>query len=77
VCWQFGVINAELPTHEANAIFYRYRQGENTGDAAKRIGVNRRSLSRYLCTGIKELRNFLAQDEDGIHKLCSNDKQAS
>jgi len=73
----FGVINAELPTHEANAIFYRYREGENIGDAAQRMGVNRRSLSRYLCTGIKELRNFLAEDENGIQELCLNDKQAS
>jgi len=73
----FGVVNSELPTHEANAIFYRYSQGENIGDAAQRMGVNRRSLSRYVCTGIKELRNFLAEDEDGIHELCLNDKQAS
>jgi len=73
----FQTINTALRKHEADAIFYRYREGETTTDAAERMGVNKRSLSRYLCVGLKELRTLLVKDEDGMHELCLNDRQAS
>lgn len=73
----FQTINTALRTHEADAIFYRYREGESTTGAAERMGINTRSLSRYLCIGLKELRTLLVENEDCMHELCLNDKQAS
>ena len=67
----FNVVRSELCAHEADAIVYRYKYGETTGDVAEMMGVNKRSLSRYVCVGLKKLREVLAADERKVQIFVS------
>ena len=62
----FRLIEKELPRREYQAVEERFRQGRTVSEAAGRLGVNKRSFSRYLCMGMKKVRClFGTDDEDG------------
>ncbi len=52
----FGIISQYLPTHQARAVLYRYKYGHDDQKAAVKMGVNRRTFSRYVSTGLSRLR---------------------
>jgi RNA polymerase sigma factor (sigma-70 family) len=56
------LIETRLPRHEAQAIIKRYCENRELSDAAKERHINKRSLSRYLCTGLKKIRQFTRQN---------------
>jgi len=49
-----------LPAHEARAVAERYGYGHTTTDAAKRMSVKERTVSRYLCIGLRHIRQAVA-----------------
>ncbi len=51
-----------LHKREAQAFALRYRDQRSIGEIAERMGVNKRTVSRYLCQGAKKLRGILAVD---------------
>jgi RNA polymerase sigma factor (sigma-70 family) len=53
-----GIIEKHLPRHEGQAVIHRYYYGKNICEAAEEMGVSKRSLSRYLCTGLKKLKKL-------------------
>ena len=59
----FQLIETELPPHEAKAIAHRYIHNRNTSEAAKKMQVNERTFSRYLCTGQKKIRQYLHENQ--------------
>ena len=61
----FELIDKHLPHHEAKAIIERYYQGRSMEEVANEMDINKRSLSRYLCTGIKKLRKLIEEKFDG------------
>ncbi|MFC1762427.1 RNA polymerase sigma factor [Planctomycetota bacterium] len=64
ICKVFETIENELPQREARAVACRYRYDYDTAEAADEMGVNKRSFSRYLCAGLKRIREIdLAQQE--------------
>jgi RNA polymerase sigma factor (sigma-70 family) len=53
-----------LPSSEAQAVTLKFKNDVDVGDIAKQMAVNKRSVSRYLSTGLKKLRGiFTAQEE--------------
>ncbi len=49
-----------LPAHEARAVAERYGYGHTTTDTAKRMSVKERTVSRYLCIGLRHIRQAVA-----------------
>ncbi|HPS56038.1 MAG TPA: sigma-70 family RNA polymerase sigma factor [Sedimentisphaerales bacterium] len=52
----FNLINNKLPHREATAVLQRYQQDQTTAEAAKAMNIDKRSFSRYICIGLKKLR---------------------
>lgn len=57
-----SVVRGCLSPTEAKAITLRYRKGCSNKDIAKRLGVKKDSVSRYICMGLKKIRQIL-EDE--------------
>jgi RNA polymerase sigma factor (sigma-70 family) len=55
----FQLVERHLPRHEAEAVMQRYCYDKDTDAAAEAMGVNRRTFSRYLCMGIKKIRELV------------------
>ncbi len=56
------LIERELPPREAEAVIERFERGTSIDDAARRMSVNKRTLSRYICTGLKKIRALIKQE---------------
>jgi RNA polymerase sigma factor (sigma-70 family) len=65
----FRLIERQLPSREAEALTERFDKGSDIGEGAKRMGVNKRTFSRYACIGVKKIRDFLSQN-DGDKNGC-------
>ncbi|MHC4397183.1 MAG: sigma-70 family RNA polymerase sigma factor [Planctomycetota bacterium] len=65
----FEIIEDRLPAHEARALIEKYRYNRDDGEAARIMGITRRSFSHYLCTGLKKARRYIQQNnsEQNIH----------
>lgn len=59
-------IKRHLRHHEAQAIIERYGCNHNGHDTAKTMRIKKRTLSRYVCTGLKKLRQLVREGEDEI-----------
>lgn len=55
----FQLIEEQLPRHQAEAVLHRYKDGRTMQDAASKMNIRQRTLSRYLCMGLKKLRQLL------------------
>lgn len=54
----FNIIESQLLKHEAEAIIQKYRYGKDIAEIANVMGINRRSVSCYICTGLQKLRKL-------------------
>lgn len=61
----FGAIERRLPKREAEAVLQRYSNDLDNKEAAVRMSIKRRSVSRYLSLAIKKMREFVHKDMDG------------
>jgi len=55
----FALIKGRLPNSESQAIFLRYRKHHSPKEVAEKMGVNDRSVSRYICVGLRKIRQLL------------------
>ncbi len=55
----FRYLTRQLRHREAEAVTLRYRDDCSIADIASRMGVNKRTVSRYLSAGLKRLRQGL------------------
>ncbi|MDD5064709.1 MAG: sigma-70 family RNA polymerase sigma factor [Phycisphaerae bacterium] len=55
----FRLIKGCLRYSEAQAITLRYKNSYNIEEAAKKMNVNNRTISRYISTGLNKVRQFL------------------
>jgi RNA polymerase sigma factor (sigma-70 family) len=55
----FELIERRLPAKEALAVTLRYRDNYDTDKVAERMGVERRSVTRYVCVGLRRIRHVL------------------
>lgn len=61
----FDLIERQLPAQEALAVTLRYRDKYNTGEVAEMMGVEHRSVSRYVSVGLKKIGNVFAKTQGG------------
>jgi len=54
-----GVIERQLNRFESKAIALRYRSCLSIREVAERMNIKTRSVSRYICVGIKKIRRYL------------------
>ena len=57
------LIRKRLPKRESRAINLRYGDDMCVGEVAGRMGVDRRSVSRYISAGLRKVRQFLALEQ--------------
>jgi RNA polymerase sigma factor (sigma-70 family) len=62
----FRLIESRLPEREAEVVVQRFGNGLSTTDAAERMHVNKRSVSRYLSMAMKKMRRFIPENGDDI-----------
>jgi RNA polymerase sigma-70 factor (ECF subfamily) len=55
----FAIVKQGLPESESQAIALRYRDSRSIEEAAEKMGVNNRTISRYISVGLKKIRRFL------------------
>lgn len=68
----FEVIEDKLPAHEARALIEKYRYNRDDGEAARIMGITRRSFSHYLCTGLKKVRQFVRENKSHLNDSTSS-----
>lgn len=54
----FEKIGKQLPPREAEAVICRYEMDCDISEAAQYMGVQRRSVARYVCSGLKKIREI-------------------
>lgn len=59
----FELIERHLPPKEALAVTLRYRNNCDTAKIAKKMGVQPRSVSRYVSVGLKKARHLFGINE--------------
>jgi RNA polymerase sigma factor (sigma-70 family) len=59
----FEMIERQLPAREAQAVILRYRYGHSIAESAERMRIRKKSLSRYLCMGLKKIRQLFGERE--------------
>lgn len=57
------LIEKQLPPREAQAVTQRYAYDIDIGQAAQNMDISRRSLSRYLCVGLKKIRQYFRENK--------------
>jgi len=60
----FQLIESQLPKRESEAVVQRFGLGLSIADTAKKIRVDRRSVSRYLSVAVKKMREFMPESGD-------------
>ncbi|MHC4155558.1 MAG: RNA polymerase sigma factor [Planctomycetota bacterium] len=56
------LIKERLPRCEAEAVVLTCIDELDAGEAARRMGVNRRTVSRYKCIGLRKIRRYLQEE---------------
>ena len=56
------LIERHLPSRESMAVTLRYRDNNSVTEAARKMNVRTRSVSRYVSVGLKKLRQVLSVD---------------
>lgn len=60
----FKLAREGLSLTEAKALTLRYKDNCNNEEIAKKIGAKKESVSRYICIGLKKIRQMLTAEED-------------
>ncbi|MHC4271213.1 MAG: RNA polymerase sigma factor, partial [Planctomycetota bacterium] len=59
----FSLIKKRLPSRQAQAIHLRYIKNCTTSEAARKMGVDEKTVSRYLWAGLKRAQKLFSQPE--------------
>ncbi|MFC1677674.1 RNA polymerase sigma factor [Planctomycetota bacterium] len=62
-------IKKHLASHEARAIFLTFDIKDNLTENSNEFSQNKRTLSRYLCIGLKKIREFFNEESQEINIL--------
>jgi len=61
----FELIQRSLPPNEARAITLRYGNNDDIVEVAEKMGIKSTSVSRYVSTGLKKLRQVFGANNRG------------
>lgn len=70
----FTIINSQLPHHEARVVIERCYYSQNTDMTARNMCINKRTVSRYLCTGLHKIRQLLEEEATEGNSTSSCDR---
>ena len=59
-----GLIKANLTRKQARAVILRYERDYTNEEIAREMGVKKESVSRYICIGLKQIQQLLADEGD-------------
>jgi RNA polymerase sigma factor (sigma-70 family) len=59
----FQRIQEHLRRNEARAILYRYKHDYTLEETAEKMGIKPRTVIRYVCTGLKKIRELVNKKE--------------
>jgi len=59
----FKMIESLLPCSESQAVILKFKDDNSVGEVSKQMGINKRSVSRYVSVGLRKLRKFIAEKE--------------
>ncbi|MHC4186719.1 MAG: RNA polymerase sigma factor [Planctomycetota bacterium] len=59
----FGLIQKNLSPKEAKAITLRYMKDDKIASVAEKMGIQKRSVSRYISIGLKKVRHVMKANE--------------
>lgn len=59
----FELIERRLTRTEAQAVALRYKNDYSIAEVAEEMGVNKRSVSRYISAGVRRIRRLLTVNE--------------
>ena len=59
----FELIENKLPEHEGRSLKLRYRGGLDNDQIAEEMGVSNASVRRYICVGLKKIRQCLGVNQ--------------
>ncbi|MHC4640226.1 MAG: RNA polymerase sigma factor [Planctomycetota bacterium] len=68
----FDLIERNLPTKEALAVKLRYKENCDTEEAAGKMGVKTRSVSRYVSIGLKKIGHVLDKKQGSNYDSCQS-----
>ena len=63
----FGLIRKHLPRSEADAVTLKYGYNYNIQEVAEKMGLKKRSVSRYLSAGLSKLRRVVGTEKGGYY----------
>jgi len=63
----FELISGRLPKSQTDAITLRYGHNHNITEVAKRMGVDVRTVSRYISVGLRKIRHLLMVKQDDYY----------
>jgi predicted DNA-binding protein (UPF0251 family) len=58
------LIRRRVTRNEFKAITSKYRDGLSIKEAADRMSINNRSVSRYISTGLRKVKQFLVIEQE-------------
>lgn len=59
----FALVERMLPHRQATSILLRYKHSLSIRETAREMGVDDRSISRYVCTGLRRIRQILNNND--------------
>ena len=63
----FKLIDQKLPSSESKAIKLRYKGNQDITEIAKHMKITKRSVARYVSSGIRTIREYVISQEDHNH----------
>lgn len=63
----FELIRGRLPKSQTNAIALRYWHDHSIGEVARRMGVDVRTVSRYISVGLRKIHHLLVAKQDDYY----------
>ena len=60
----FKVIERHLSQKTARALTLRYKNDCDISEVGEKMGIKSRSVSRYVCTGLKRMRSVIREDAE-------------
>ncbi len=60
----YDLIDRKLPSSESTAVRLRYKENQNISEIAERMNITKRSVARYVSSGLRTIREYVIDQED-------------
>jgi len=60
----YKLIEQKLPISESTAVKLRYKENQDISEIAERMSITKRSVARYVSSGLRTIREYVIDNED-------------